>query len=156
LRALAALGHARAQLFVIGRDKLGPYRRLADKLGVAHQVHFLGGRDDIPQWLWAADVLLHPAYAENTGTVLLEAAVAGLPVLTTDACGYAFWVRQAHMGTVLDADRVTDEALKQGLVEILAVDREHWVEQGRTFARTADIFDLVEHAVDCITGQEGA
>ena len=135
---------------------MGPYRRLADKLGVAHQVHFLGGRDDIPQWLWAADVLLHPAYAENTGTVLLEAAVAGLPVLTTDACGYAFWVRQAHMGTVLDADRVTDEALKQGLVEILAVDREHWVEQGRTFARTADIFDLVEHAVDCITGQEGA
>mgnify|MGYP000075434649 CR=1 FL=1 len=28
---------------------------------------------------------LHPAYAENTGTVLLEAAVAGVPVITTSA-----------------------------------------------------------------------
>ena len=68
------------------------FKRLAKKLDLTHQVQFLGGRDDIPRFLFAADLLVHPAYNENTGTVLLEALVAGLPVVTTPTCG-SMWAR---------------------------------------------------------------
>ena len=67
------------------------------------RVHFLGGRLEIPDFLAAGDLLLHPAYRENTGTILLEAITAGVPVLTTNVCGYAHHVQQAGAGTVLSS-----------------------------------------------------
>ena len=45
-----------------------------------------------------ADLLIHPAYNENTGTVLLEALVAGLPVLVSAVCGYAHYIAEADAG----------------------------------------------------------
>ena len=76
-------------MVVIGQDQAGPYRRLAQKLKIADKVRFLGGRTDIPELLAAGDLLIHPAYMENTGTILLEAIASGLPVIATDVCGYA-------------------------------------------------------------------
>ena len=40
------------------------------------------------------------ARQENTGTVLLEALVAGLPLLVTEVCGYAHHVLDAECGLV--------------------------------------------------------
>ncbi|WP_163066577.1 glycosyltransferase, partial [Acinetobacter baumannii] len=65
------------------------------------QVQILKGRSDIPRFLLGADLLIHPAYNENTGTVLLEALVSGLPVLVTDVCGYAHYIAEADAGRVL-------------------------------------------------------
>ena len=42
--------------------------------------------EKLSAWM-EADLLIHPAYNENTGTVLLEALVAGLPVLVSAVCG---------------------------------------------------------------------
>jgi hypothetical protein len=52
-------------------------------------------------FLLGADLLIHPAYNENTGTVLLEAVVAGLPVLTTAVCGYAHYIAPRPMPAVV-------------------------------------------------------
>ena len=147
IRALAGLADD-VRLFVVGDDDAGPYERLAGRLGVSSRVRFMGGQDNVPEWLWAADLLLHPAYAENTGTVLLEAAIAGLPVLTTSACGYAGYVRDAEMGAVLDDP--SPEALTAAASELLTRPRALWRERGRAFADSADIYSLVEHAVDAI------
>lgn len=49
----------------------------------------------------AADLLLHPAVQEAAGIVLLEAIVAGLPVLTTEVCGYAHYINAAQCGVVI-------------------------------------------------------
>ncbi len=149
LHALAGLpGDAR--LFVVGEDKMAPYQRLARRLGLEGRVHFIGGRDDVPAWLWAADLLVHPAYAENTGTVLLEAAIAGLPVLTTSACGYADYIRDADLGRVLDEP--TPKTLASAARELLAIDRPAWWEKAARFAEQADIYSLVDHAVDAVEG----
>lgn len=153
VRAFAALGDKRGVFYVVGADKSAPYRQLARRLGVADRVRFVGGQDNIPEWLWAADVLLHPAHAENTGTVLLEAAVAGLPVITTDACGYAPYIAGAGMGVVLSSSAFSLEAMVTAMEELCARSREEWVGQGRRFAASADIFSLVSHAVDAITGE---
>ena len=140
-----------ATFFVVGADKPGKFARLARRLGVSSRVRFMGGQDDIPDWLWAADVLLHPAYAENTGTVLLEAAVAGLPVITTSACGYAPYLVDAGMGVVIDADEVSTATLVAALKKVLKDDRQTWLKRADAFAETADIFSLVAHAVTVIT-----
>lgn len=151
LHAFAEGCSADALFFVVGADKPGRFQRLARRLGVASRVHFMGGQNDIPEWLWAADVLLHPAYAENTGTVLLEAAVAGTPVITTSACGYAPYLVDANMGVVIDADAVSTASLVAGLNQVLAVDRDDWLKRAQAFAASADIFSLVDHAVSVIT-----
>ena len=88
IRALARLPEE-TRLFVVGDDNAGPYQRLARRLKVDDRVRFMGGQDNVPDWLWSADLLLHPAYAENTGTVLLEAAVAGLPRVPRDRHGHS-------------------------------------------------------------------
>src|SRR5690606_26377177 len=90
IRALANLPEGlrqRAQLWVAGLDDPQVFIKLAQSLGVEEQLRILGARDDVAQLLWAADVFLHPAHSEAAGAVLLEAMVAGLPVIATDVCG---------------------------------------------------------------------
>lgn len=146
--ALLATGK-KAWFFVVGHDDAGDYERQAQSLGIAQRVRFLGGRDDVAEFLLAADVLIHPAYRENTGTVLLEAMVAGLPVLTTDVCGYASYVQQAQMGIVM-ASPFSQAALNDALRELLSCDSRQWHQRGAMFARHADIYDMPKHAVSIL------
>jgi len=74
----------------------------ARRLGLARRISFLGHREDIPDLMAAADLLVHPARRDTTGTVILEAVVNALPVVTTSSCGYARHVIAAEAGLVID------------------------------------------------------
>ncbi len=114
LKALAALPSElkkRTRLFVIGQDDPKVFQLQSATLGLGDNVQFLKGRSDIPRFLLGADLLIHPAYNENAGTVLLEALVAGLPVLVSAVCGYAHYIAEADSGLVLD------EPFEQAAVE---------------------------------------
>lgn len=110
----------RVKFFVIGQDKANAYIRFATHLNIISQVQILGGRSDVDRFLFAADLLIHPARSENAGIVLLEAVVAGLPILTTDVCGYAHYVEEANMGVVLPSP-FSQEALNKSLNEFLSI-----------------------------------
>ncbi|TNF33087.1 MAG: glycosyltransferase [Gammaproteobacteria bacterium] len=138
------------RLWVVGQDDARAFERQASRLNVAEHVRFFGGRPDVPEFLLAADVLLHPAYRENTGTVLLEAMVSGLPVVTTAVCGYAPYVREHNLGVVLEEpfrQAALDEAL---LKQLSGPSRGILLERGRAFAANADIFSLPERAVETL------
>lgn len=137
-------------LFVIGKDRPESFQQRARKLGIAEKVKFLGGRDDVPRFLLSADLLLHPAYNENTGTVILEALVSGLPVLTTDVCGYADYVRQADAGYVLPSPFQQNEFDKSLAEMLTSPQRKTWEQNALAFAQQADIYNLPEHAVDLL------
>lgn len=149
LASLPAVLKSHTQLFVIGQDDPAEFKSLASSLGVADQVTFFSGRDDVPRFLQGADLLIHPAYAENTGTVLLEAVVAGLPVLVTDVCGYASYVAKAEAGKVL-ASPFSQEKFNLKLAEMLVADKQKWRENGLLFSREADIYDMPIRAVEVI------
>lgn len=154
LQALAALESgvcSRTRLVVIGEDEAGPFRRQAATLGLDGQVVFLRGRSDVPRFLLGADLLIHPAYSENTGTVLLEAVVAGLPVLTTAVCGYAHYIEEAEAGWVV-AEPFEQSRLDRTLAAMLddAAARRRWQTNGLAFAARADIYSMPEHAADLI------
>ena len=156
LKAFAALPdewRRRARLIVIGQDDPKPFLLQMKALGIGDRVRILKGRSDIPRFLLGADLLIHPAYNENTGTVLLEALVAGLPVLVTDVCGYAHYIAEADAGRVLPSpfrQAALDAALREMLSDAAA--RAAWSRNGLAYAESADLYSMPERAADVILG----
>lgn len=138
------------RLMVLGEDDPRPYLRMAKRLGVSEQLHMLGGRDDVPRFLLGADLLVHPARSENTGTVLLEAVAAGLPVLVTAVCGYAFHIAKAGAGCVVPdpfEQPVFDNFLHEMLTSAM---RETWRTNALNYAKTTDLYSMPERVVELI------
>jgi len=98
--------YRQATLLVAGlKDTDSAARTVAETarwLGIWPRIIWLGHREDVERIIAASDVLLHPARYDTTGTVILEAIVNGLPVITTSACGYAMHVKAAGAGIVLE------------------------------------------------------
>ena len=140
----------KTRLFIIGQDDPRLFKAQAQSLGINAQVTFFQGRDDIPRFLVGADMLIHPAYNENTGTVLLEALVAGLPVLCTDVCGYAHYITDTKAGDVVPSPFQQDD-LNRRLESMLTSDqKQQWQNNALAFAETADIYSMPERAAEII------
>jgi UDP-glucose:(heptosyl)LPS alpha-1,3-glucosyltransferase len=114
-------------------------------------VTWFGGRDDVQRFLLGADLLLHPAYMESGGIVLLEAMIAGLPVIATDVCGFAPLIEEAAAGLVL-ASPFEQAALDAALVRVLddAAERARWSAQGIAFGRRPDLYGMADRAAAII------
>lgn len=104
IRALAEFPSARLLVAGLAADDKAAQGvvSLARNLGVAERINWLGHREDMPQVMAAADLLLHPSRYDTTGTVILEGVVNGLPTIATAACGYANHVTLADAGAVID------------------------------------------------------
>jgi len=153
IAALAALPEevlSRCHLLVVGRGDAAPYVKLANRLGVAERVVFAGARDDVPSFLFGADLLLHPARTEAYGMVLLEAMAAGLPVLVTEACGYAALVAEAGAGCVLGSPFRQAELNELLRVMLISEQQPVWRQNGLAYVDRRDVFSLPEKAADLI------
>lgn len=87
LRAFATLKDRASRLLVVGKAEAGPYRQLADRLGVDSRIVWLGPRSDVERWYGAADTCVLPARYEPFGNVHLEALASGVPIVTSVAAG---------------------------------------------------------------------
>jgi UDP-glucose:(heptosyl)LPS alpha-1,3-glucosyltransferase len=143
----------KTHLIAIGQDKPSTFTRIAKSLGINENVIILNGRGDIPRFLLGADLLVHPAYAENTGTVLLEAMVAGLPVLTTDVCGYAHYIEEADAGKIVRSpyQQSSFDALLEEMLSSNEIDK--WKQNGIKFGKVADIYSMPDRAADIIAAK---
>ncbi|MDR2241463.1 MAG: glycosyltransferase family 4 protein [Providencia alcalifaciens] len=156
LKAMAALPENirnNTLLMVVGQDKPGKYQRVAETLGITKQVSFFSGRNDIAELMAAADILMHPAYQEAAGIVLLEAIVAGLPIIVTEVCGYASFIDKAQCGVVVN-EPFEQAVLNQALCDSLqdTQKRAQWVNNAKYYADTEDLYSLPEKAADIILG----
>jgi len=154
IRAFASLpenSRKNARLMVVGQDKPGKYEALASQLNVKDRVWFYAGRNDVSNLMMAADVLIHPAYQEAAGIVLLEAIAAGLPILTTEVCGYAHYIDKAQCGEIITEpfrqDRLNAALTGAALNPAL---RQQWAKNARNYADTQDIYSLPEKVADMI------
>ena len=101
LRAMERILRARpeARLVVVGD---GPLRAslgaLAERLGIAPAVRFVGWRTDVPEVLAALDVFCLASLWESFGIVLAEAMLAGLPVVATRVDGIPEVVADGETG----------------------------------------------------------
>ena len=152
LLALASLPEKQksdTRFIVIGQDNPKTFLTQAKSLGIENNVTILKGRNDIPSFLLGADLLIHPAYNENTGTILLEAVVAGLPVLVSNVCGYAHYINKANAGVVLNSP-FSQPALNNALAKMLSADKTHWQQNALAFAAKADIYSMPIRAAQII------
>lgn len=94
------------------------FRRLSNKLRLEEAVYFVGklDRDMLRRHYWHADMLVLPSRQEALGIVLLEAAAAGLPIVTTNVGGIPELTE--HLPSVFScAPRVESiaQAIRRGL-----------------------------------------
>lgn len=149
-RALAAFATLpdTVKLMIVGNDDAAPYLKAVNDT-VRARIQVLGPRDDVPALMQAADLLLHPAYRESAGMVLLEATVAGLPVLTTDTCGYARYVAEAGSGEVM-ASPFQQRDLNETLQHMVNTVPGQWQENGLAYAQSPALYQLAENVVNAV------
>lgn len=76
--------------------------KLVDDLGLADRVHFLGQRNDVPRLMSAVDAVIHPSIdPEPFGRTLVEAMLAGVPVISTDAGAASDILEAGKAGTLV-------------------------------------------------------
>jgi glycosyltransferase involved in cell wall biosynthesis len=119
IRAFAQLVKAsdRARLAMVGAGPLDrPLRDLADRLGVAGKIVWLGERD-ARGVLAAFDVFALSSRKEGLPYVVLEAMAAGLPVVATRSAGVEILIEPGVNGAVVPAD--DPDALADALAELV-------------------------------------
>lgn len=154
LQALAALPPAlkqRVHFCLMGRDNhLSRWQTRAADAGLQNRLHFLNPAEhSVPRCMQGADILLHPSLHESAGMVILEAVVAGLPVLTTAACGYAWHVREANAGLVC-AEPFEQNQLNALLLNMLTGERSQWRTNGIRYGQEHNLYDMPAVVADIV------
>lgn len=133
--ALPPATRAKTRLVAIGQDNPKVFNRLILERGLKANVRISAGRDDIPQLMQGADLLIHPARRELAGHVLLEAMASGLPVLATDVCGYSSHIDRAGAGRLVKSP-FRQANLNACLTEMLeSNERQTWAQNGYQYAQ---------------------
>lgn len=121
------------RLVIAGGKKPEPFVRLAEQLGIAQAVNFLGPVDAVPYYA-AADALIHPTWYDPCSLVTLEASAAGLPVITTRYNGASELMSDGVEGFLIE-DPADDARLAAKMHELLNPKlREKMGSAGRTMA----------------------
>jgi UDP-glucose:(heptosyl)LPS alpha-1,3-glucosyltransferase len=135
IRAWPAVG-TESYLVVAGADRTrASYERLAQRLGVDGRVRFVGTHGAIERLFEAVDALALPSLFEPFGNVVMEAMAAGLPVMTSAACGVTELVPEEMRAFVVENPMNADEIAsrmrslieaRRGLAEVARAAAEKW------------------------------
>jgi glycosyltransferase involved in cell wall biosynthesis len=107
IRALAGMREIEAHLLIGGEGpERGALAQLAQKLGVASRVHFLGYCADISPVYAAADIAALASRAESFGLALAEAGYFGLPVVSHRLPGISEVVLDGKTGLLVPMEDV--------------------------------------------------
>lgn len=144
LHALAKLiqsGH-RSHLVIVGdgaeRDRL---EVLTDSLGLERHVTFLGYRTDVSSLLTASDAFVLASRWEGLPNVIMEALVAGRPVVATDVGGVTELVIDGVTGFVVPPEDAV--ALASAMQKVMTLsDDERWRLAAAGRAHVKDNFSL--------------
>jgi glycosyltransferase involved in cell wall biosynthesis len=138
-RVLRAYPNAR--LWICGDGPLaGTLAEQAKRLELDGAVTFLGGRDDVPVLLHAADVFALSSDAEGLPLALLEAMSAGLPVVATAVGSVPEYVDEAS-GLIVPPKDI--DALAQALMTMVAGADQRASAGAAARARSAAFTDVV-------------
>ncbi len=77
---------------------------LAEKSGVADGLRLLGFRQDVPDLIQGMDLLCHPALREGFGYAIVEAMVAGCPVIAARTSNIPEIVAEGRTGLLVEPD----------------------------------------------------
>jgi len=138
------------KLVIVGGDKQAPYTKQAAQLGITDRIVFTGAREDLVRFYHAADLLVHPPYTENTGTILIEAMLCDLPILASGVCGFAFHVTDSQAGKICP-EPFEQSVFNKMLSEMLQKNAlDGFIGKGPTYCDKTDLYSLIDRAADII------
>ena len=118
IEALPALPGVHYRLAGAGEEQ-ARYRALAERLGVADRVHFLGpvANADLPTLYRAANIVVMPSVSEGLANAWVEAVACGTPIVISDAGGAAELVASPVAGRIVER---TADAIASAVQALLA------------------------------------
>lgn len=134
---LGSVGRGKVLLVLSGNDWLdrAELEQKVVELGLEGQVIFTGARAESSAEVFSkADLAVLTSRFDGFGLTVVEAMLAGCPVLVTETCGVASHVQEGDAGWVVKAEV---GAIARGFEEAWA-EREQWEERGgraREFVR---------------------
>lgn len=140
----------RWRMAIAGRgEEEGNLREQAARLGIADRLHLLGQRSDIADLLAAADLWTMPSLSEGLPLALLEAMMAGLPIVSSAVGGIPEVVRDGKEALLVPSE---DPAALAGAIARLLDDAALRATLGRAAKAVAER----SYHVDAMTdGYEG-
>jgi glycosyltransferase involved in cell wall biosynthesis len=84
-------------------DKKAELKAQSRALGLGKRVVFLGNRNDVPSLLSLANIFVLPSLIENQPLSVIEAQLAGKPVIVSDAGGLPEMVQHGSTGIISPA-----------------------------------------------------
>jgi glycosyltransferase involved in cell wall biosynthesis len=103
-------------------------KKLSSKLGISENTIFLGPRFDTPELYKLFDIFVLPSISEGLPMVILEAMVAGCPIIATNVGGNYTAIEQNYNGSLVKSkdplalaveviNLISDEIIKTKYVE---------------------------------------
>lgn len=105
--------------------------KMVERLNIASNVKFLGGRDDVPNLLCAADKFIFPSLYEGFPNAVLEAEASGLKCIVSDVitkevgiCGFCEYVSlKSPIEDWLNAMSVDNDVSLRTLAKMLVLEK---------------------------------
>jgi glycosyltransferase involved in cell wall biosynthesis len=108
-----------AGFVIAGEGDLMPgLRELAEQLGIARDVFFIGRCEAVGQLLFASDIGVLSSKAEGFANAILEYLAAGLPVVATEVGGVREAIVEGETGYVVPSG--DDERMAAGIIRLLS------------------------------------
>lgn len=140
LRAFAKVNDPVMYYLICGiGDMLESYKSLANQLGIADRVKFIGYRYDIFKIVHLADVFLFPSLREGFGFAPIEAMSAGVPIIASDIRGVREYAVNGENAILLDPNDI--DGFASAIIKLEA-DKELCQRMGRKAFSSVAPFDL--------------
>jgi glycosyltransferase involved in cell wall biosynthesis len=111
MHELARRGGRAHLLLIGGGEGLEKARWLAQHGPACGKIHFLGARSDARRLLGLADLYMHPGRGEGFGLGVVEAMLAGVPVIAARDGAFVEYISHGHTGMLFcpgDAQDLAD------------------------------------------------
>lgn len=108
---------------LFGKGKMeNHYQELIDKHNLSNCVRLCGFTEDVPKILPNIDILVHPAYAEGLGIILLQAGACSKPIISCPVGGIPEIITHEKTGYMIEPGNVSQ--LEKAVLHLLEQPRE--------------------------------
>jgi glycosyltransferase involved in cell wall biosynthesis len=116
IKAISQIQDERVSAYFVGHEMKKGYtnslKKMADELGVAHRVHFLGFMKNPHEFFQICDTIVLASKRETFGLVLIEAMQVGTAVIGSNSGGVVEIIDDEHSGLLFEQGDVSSLASK--------------------------------------------
>lgn len=92
-----------ATLLIVGKGNIASYNSYVEQLNISASVEFLGSQNNVSGLLADSDIFVLPSRREGMSNALMEAMVAGMPIVATDISGNQDLIEHRTSGILVPA-----------------------------------------------------